>query len=234
LRLLIALILIHTALTAQQLILKSVSDDYTTATAITPKIERGITAFIIKHYSPAYSAIVARAVVLDYNDTTNISTLALSPFDTLQQDSLPKIVDRAESSDELLLAPDYMRAMLIAPNYDIYNKITSNITDTYWVHPDLLATYLSYQSHSTPELSDFKELCEKYVIGLLYIYLSDTLYTLDCHTFTTLHTTKVGASYTDTDLPFFHRIGKIDEGLFSFGGSGLKEYEPYYKSLIER
>ncbi len=226
------LLSIFTHLSASSLLLQSVTDDSTTAKLKAPQIDIGVTGLVVKNLSPAHRVIVSTAQVTEYNQSSSEATVTLGEFTALKQDSLPKISYLPSAGDELVLAVNYDRAILIAPSYAIYSEITTNIEQTTWLHPDLFASQLSYEGHPTPLKSDFKNFCDRYVVGLVYLYLKDTLYTIDCRSMVVLHSTKVEMEYTDTDLPFFHRTGEIEADWFGEGSSRIDNYDTYYIDMI--
>ncbi|HFU74410.1 MAG TPA: hypothetical protein ENK65_02530, partial [Helicobacteraceae bacterium] len=127
--------------------LLSVQDDI--ATAKTPKIQVGVSGFIVRHFNEEHSSIIANATVIAYDENRSISRLQLNHYDGLRQNSLPSGKWTPQVGDELILAFGYTRALLIAPNEAIYHNITSRITSIDWQHPDGFATTLSYAGHPT-------------------------------------------------------------------------------------
>jgi len=55
---------------------------------------------------------------------------------------------------------------------------------------------------------------------------------LSSKSFKVLNTTKLDLDEKNIKLPFYSRIEKIEANWFGDGSNKLKEYSPYYKSLI--
>ncbi len=212
-------------------LIKRMGDDK--AIISVPMIDVGVSGFIVHRFNSEHSAIVASAVVSDFNPETAEATLTLSPYDGLRQNSLPSGNWRPEVGDFAILAFDYERAMLIAPSEEIYHQITKRITTLDWVHPDGFAAYLSYRGHPTPLAEDMQGYCSVASIGLIYLYSAETLFTIDCKSLTLLQLTPAPFSSPETPkLPFYSRVEKIEANWFGKGSSTLESYEPYYLELL--
>ncbi|OHE12095.1 MAG: hypothetical protein A2525_04495 [Sulfurimonas sp. RIFOXYD12_FULL_36_11] len=158
----------------------------------------------------------------------------MSEFNALSNSALPNGKWKVKIGDTAVLAFGYTRGILIAPNEDIYYRITKN-SKLQWVHPDLFATTLSYNSHPTPLRSDFDEISTKSSIGLLFIYLDGKVFTLDAKSFKILTITEAKLEQKEVNLPFYTRVPEIDSSWWKFfdkGNEELEEYEPHYYSLL--
>lgn len=202
------------------------------ATAKTPKIQVGVSGFIVRHFNKEHSSIIANAIVMAYDESSSIATLQLKDYDGLRQNSLPNGRWTPQVGDELILAYGYTRALLIAPNESIYHNITSRIKSIDWQHPDGFATTLSYAGHPTPLKEDFYTFCTGTASGLLYLYSHKTLFTLDCKSMKLLQITPAGFKEKETKLPFYSRVDEINAAWWGEGSDELESYEPYYLELI--
>lgn len=203
----------------------------TQATTKSPKVHPGISGYVIRHFSPDHSAIIAKTRVLSFHDGT--ASLSIEPFDELKQSSLPDGNWQPKPGDEVILASRFNRALLIAPNHQIWRTITSRMRDVQWIHPDLFAAFLSRRGHPTPLGEDMSDFCSISAAGLLYLFLDATLFTLDCSSLRLIQITDTPfQSSADTILPFYSRIDKIDANWFGSGSSRLTSYAPYYFELM--
>ena len=197
-----------------------------------PEAKEGMSGVLIRHFDATHNSIIANVRIEKVDPSTHRSIVRLSPYDGLKQNSLPSGKWSPKTSDEVVLAYDYTRALMITPNDDTYAKLTKSIPNLEWVHPDLYATYLSYEGHPTPLVKDFHRFCTANSVGTLLIHSADTLFTLDCKNFSLL---QMAPSHTDGNVsmtPFFTRVPTIRNAWWGEGSSKLKSYEPYYLEQI--
>ncbi len=202
------------------------------ATLIAENLKVGMSGFIIRQFDADHSTIIANAEVEQVNPANNRAIVTISEYDGLHQDALPSGNWKVRPKDLAVLAYDYNRALVIAPNDDTYDAITKNIPGLEWVHPDNYATFLSYKGHQTPLVEDFKSYCTANSVGLLYIQSGQNLFTLDCKSFKVLQTTPFAAVSDKKQTPFYTRIPTIRGAWWGAGSSSLKSYEPYYLEII--
>ncbi len=202
------------------------------ATIIAENLREGMSGVIVRKFDATHSTIIANARVEQLNPSNGRAILKLSEYDGLRQNSLPSGNWSVQPSDVAVLANDYERALLIAPNDDTYDAITKSISGIEWIHPDNYATYLSYEGHPTPLTEDFNRYCTANSIGLLYVQSANTLFTLDCKSFTLLQTTPSLIKEQQSSTPFYSRIPTIRAAWWGEGSSRLESYEPYYLELI--
>jgi len=212
--------------------LQSVSENGDSATAESGKIQRGVSGFIVRHFNEEHSAIIANAIVTEYDAGTKIATLSLSEYTGLRQNSLPTGRWQPHAGDEVVLAYGYDRGLLLAPNETIWRRLTSRISAINWIHPDNFATFLSFAGHPTPIKEDINSFCTLSNVGLLYIYAEKSLFTLDCQSLTLLQITAASFDYEQPELPFFSRVEEINEAWWGEGSSPIDAYEPYYFELM--
>lgn len=227
-----ALLLIAVGLGAGELHLSldRISDDGKTGWIKTARVEPGVSGFVVHHFTPEHSTIVGNAVVSAYENGEVV--LNLSEYTGLRHNALPKGEWYPAPGDEVVLAFAYSRGILLAPTREIYSSITRQIAGIDWMHPDTFATFLSYRGHPTPLKEDISDYCTVATTGLIYLYLSDTLFTLDCQSFTLLQITPADLGYSDPVLPFYSRVEEIDANWFGEGSGRLESYEPHYFELM--
>ncbi len=209
-----------------------VSVDKESATITVDNVDVGISGFIVKHIDSEHSYIVKSALVTKFDKETKTATLALSDFNELKQDSLPTGKWSVQVGDEAILAFGYSRALLIAPNEEIYHRITKALPTLEWVHPDLFASILSLNGHPTPLKKDFTQMCEISAVGLLYMYIHENLFTVDCKSMSVLNIANAPIKQESLQLPFYSRVSNINANWFGKGSDKLKVYDPYYYELL--
>jgi len=195
-------------------------------------VEPGVSGFVVRHFTPDHSAIIANAVVTAFDANTTTARLAFSAYTGLKQNALPSGEWTPQVGDEVVLAFAYSRGVLLAPTRELYTKLTSGLASVQWSHPDTLATYLSFQGHPTPLKEDFQGFCTLATVGLLFVYLDDTLFTLDCQSLTLMQLSDIGFDYKDGQTPFYTRVESIDANWFGAGSSRMDVYGPYYYELM--
>ncbi len=210
--------------------LTGVNDDK--ATAEVAQAEPGLSGVIVRHFNDVHSSIIADAKVTAYDAQSHIAQLDLRPYEGLKQNALPQGTWSPRQGDTLILAPDYSRALLIAPDATVYDRITAAFKTLHWVHPDRFAAFLSVPGHPSPTAEDFSEFCTENAVGLLYIHLDTTLYTLDCKSLALLHTADAPVTRSAVKLPFYSRVESIRKALWGTGSSDMDAYDPYYLELI--
>lgn len=203
------------------------------------ELQKGVTGYIVHHIDNKHQVIVANIVVDKFNKS-NQSALALAEeFQDLKQNALPVTTYGIEVGDEIIIATEYSRALLIAPSESLYYHLTKAISNLEWIHPDKFATFLSYRGHPSPQIDDFQEFCATASVGLLYIYAKEDLYTLDCKSFTILQSTPALFARESDQVPFYSRIETIDKSwwgisLFDSGNADIEEYDEYYLQLLKK
>lgn len=188
----------------------------------------GMSGFVVRHFDALHSAIISDVRVSEVNPANHRVIITFSPFNVLRQNALPHGNWTPKANDEVVLAHDYGRAMLITPNDDSYLALTQSIPSLEWSHPDLFATYLSRVGHPTPLIEDFKGFCTFASVGLLYIQSANTLFTLDCKNFALLNIAPSKTAAGESVLPFYSRVPTIRSAWWGEGSSRLEHYDPYY------
>jgi len=197
-----------------------------------PELKVGMSGFVVRHFDATYSSIIANARVTQTNPASNRALVEFSRYDGLRQNSLPSGTWTPKAHDEVVIAYDYARALLIAPNDDTYTALIASIPNVEWIHPDLYATYLSHQGHPTPLVEDFRRFCTSASIGLLFVQSAETLFTLDCKSFTLLQSVASRSVGKESIVPFYTRVPTIRAAWWGEGSSRLESYEPYYLQQI--
>ena len=201
------------------------------------ELQKGVSGYVVHHIDKDHQVLTAEIVVESYNSKNRSATAQLLLSDILHQDALPHTTYKPQIGDEVLLALDYSRALLLAPNESIYYHLTNAINNLEWIHPDRFAAYLSYEGHPTPQAEDMQNFCKIASVGLLYIYAQDSLFTLDCKSMTPLQRTSAPFARDKDQLPFYSRIDSINKSwfgitLFDSGNTDMLTYDYHYLQLI--
>jgi len=209
----------------------SVESEKSRATVKIDKIDIGMSGVVVHAISNEHSSILKNAEVIAYDKKSQIATLKLSDYISLKNNYLPHGKWKVSIGDSFEFARNYSRALLIAPDEEIYHKITKSVS-VQWIHPDLFATLISYKGDATPLQEDFKTFSVDSSVGLLFIYLNQKIYTLDIKSFKILSISDAPLKQSEVKLPFYSRIGEISASWFGKGSSRLKSYEPHYYELL--
>jgi hypothetical protein len=181
----------------------------------------GMSGIVIHNYGSNIKAITSRLFQTSKGHAT------LTGNDVIQHDKLPTIKTAVARGDKVIGAYLYNNVLLLAPDANTYAKVTSSYPSRQWIHPDLLAIYLSQEGDSAPTKENLATFAEQYHIGLIYIIKKGSAVLLD--PISGKHVGKKGVSGlpAKAQFPFFMRLDKIDPGWFSKSASGT------YYNLME-
>ncbi|MBN2782717.1 MAG: plasminogen-binding N-terminal domain-containing protein, partial [Campylobacterales bacterium] len=212
---------------------KSVNLTNKTITIDISNVDVGMSGFIIHKISNDKEMILKNVVVSSFDATNGLATLSMSDYEDLKNQALPRGRWSVDIGDTVVLAFGYNRALLIAPNEDIYHRI-SKAVNVQWIHPDIFATILSLNAHPTPLKEDFSDVSSTASIGLIYFYIKEKFYTVDANSFKVLSISSAPLGDKVTNLPFYTRLGKIENNWWNFGEGTdqLEDYNSYYKALL--
>jgi len=209
----------------------AVDNNKGTATIEINHIDVGVSGFVVHHITPEHSSILKNATVIAYDKEKKLATVAMSEFNALRNNALPYGKWQVKVGDTVELAFGYSRALLVAPNEEIYHQISKSVR-IQWIHPDLFATVLSFAGHPTPQQSDFENFGNVASVGLLFIYLDQKVYTLDIKSFKILNITNAPFKVKKEQKPFYTRVRNIDAAWWGAGSSEMDEYAPHYYDLL--
>ncbi len=202
-----------------------------TATISISKIDVGMSGFISHKIAPNHTSILANAVVSAFDKETQTATLQLSRFTGLKNNALPQGEWKIAIGDEAYFAFGYNRALLIAPNEEVYHQVSKSVR-IQWIHPDLFATTLSFAGHPTPLKEDFGNFADGTSVGLVFIYLDQKIYMLDIKSFAILSINDAPLVQDSVKLPFYSRVDNIEEAWWGEGSDPMQSYEPHYYELL--
>jgi len=191
----------------------------------------GSSGIVVHKFSDDTSSIVARVDVI--NKSGNKATVRFNIYKALRQPALPLPGISPSVGDKVILNYLYDRALIVAPNYKIYDEITKHFKNITWIHPDVMGAYLARQYRPNPDIKVFQTMCRQNVASLIFFALSNEAVFVDCNNFKIVKKLK-GASVRTAQLPFYTRVKGIDTSWFDFSSKKMDSYSNYYKSLINR
>ncbi|NPA81014.1 MAG: hypothetical protein GXO31_00195 [Epsilonproteobacteria bacterium] len=206
------------------------ADDKGAVLEDSPYVPIGSSGVVIRKFDDKHSTIIAGAVVeKKEGDKMRIKFIM---FDMLEQSALPPLKIMPKKGDTVILNYLYNRAFVIAPNEDTYLEILSDFPQIDWIHPDILAAFLSKEYNPTPKKEDFQKVCKQNTSMLLFFAIEDKGYFVDCNSFKILKEENIQAKEANATLPFYSRIKDIESSIFNFGPDSIKNYDKYYKKLL--
>lgn len=191
----------------------------------------GSSGIVLHKLKDGSKTIIARAVVTSKKD--GYANLRFELFDQLKQTALPLPTILPQAGDEVILNFMYNRSLIVVPNKEIYDQVTKAFSNIDFIHPDIIAAYLSYEYKPNPSRSDFRKMCAQNAAGLIFIALDNEAVFADCGSFEVLHKFKTG-SVGYYELPFYTRIKNIDTVFWKLDGAKIGNYDKYYKKLLAR
>jgi len=210
----------------------SVDHEKNSATIKVDKVNVGMSGFVVQKFTDEHASILKNVIVESFDPQSKVATLKLLKYNDLKHSALPRGEWDVKVGDLVVLAFGYTRAVLIAPNEEIYHKITRHTNSVQWIHPDIFVSILSMEGHPTPLKKDFEKMSMTSGVGLFFFYLEQKLFTVDARSFKVLNISDVDLTQKSVKLPFFSRIDEIDSFWFGEGSSELESYEPHYYSLM--
>jgi len=173
-------------------------------------VKKGVSGVVVCPYE-GKNIICARAVM-------NGKKGKLEVYDNLANKAFALPLVLPKKGDKILLAKNYHRIMIIAPNQDIYLKVKENYKNDSVISPDVLAAFLE----ELPSKKEFVKFAKKMNIGR-YVFVLDKIYEVDAESFYVIN--KYGKNSQNYKNIFFTSYPKLD----------IKENNliAYYKSLIK-
>ena len=96
------------------------------------KIDVGMSGFAVHEIAPGHTSILKKAVVRSYDKDSQIATLEMSDYIGLKNNALPSGKWKLKVGDMAVFAFGYSRALLIAPNEEIYKKLLVPLIRNGW------------------------------------------------------------------------------------------------------
>ena len=205
--------------------------DQTAIIADSPEFVVGSSGIVIHKFDDKTSSIITRVDVVSKDG--NKATVRFEKFKMLSQGAFPETGIKPAVGDEVTINYLYDRALIVVPNQSTYTEVTKKYDSMTWVHPDIVAAYLSKIYRPNPDKDIFQQACYQNTASIIFFAVKDNGYFIDCHNFNTIKTIKVTEN-SEVQLPFYTRIKNIETTWFSFGSSKIPDYNSYYTSLIRK
>ncbi len=190
----------------------------------------GSSGVVMHKFGGDLSSIVARAVVTEKK--AGFATVRFEVFSGLQQKALPLPNFLPQAGDEVVLNFLYERSLIVTPNEEIYKEIVKAFPNITFVHPDVMAAYLSRKYKPNPTRDDFRRVCAQNAAGLIFFALDNEAVFVDCGSFEILRKFKsLGVSYYV--LPFYTRVHDISAVFWDFDSAKINNYDKYYRHLLK-
>ncbi len=196
-----------------------------------PYVPVGSSGIVIRKFDDEHQTVIAKAIV--ESKSKEGIRIKFAMFDLLKQDALPAPNIMPEKGDTVILNYLYDRAFVIVPNEETFLEITSKYPEIDWIHPDILAAFLSKEYNPEPDREDFQNACKKNLSMLLFFVVKNSGYFVDCNSFKVLKNESVDKKEGKTILPFYSRIGDIESNIFNIAKSKIDNYDNYYIKLLE-
>ena len=146
--------------------------------------------------------------------------------EVVHHDKLPTIKTPVGKGDKVIGGYLYNTVLLLAPDAETYTHIVDTYPNKKWIHPDLLATFLSTEGDGFPTRQNLEKFAKAYQVGLVYIVKRDAAVLLDPISGKIVGKRTVKTAPKKAQYPFFMRFDSIKTGLFSDSGNG-----DYYKTM---
>jgi len=142
----------------------------------------------------------------------------LEIYDNLKKDAFALPAVFPEKGDKILLAKNYNRILIIAPNQYLYLKTKEKYKNAVIISPDIFANFLE----EIPTKDEFVNFAKKMDIGR-YVFVLDKIYEVDAESFYAVK--KYGKNTQKFKEVFFTTYPKFD--------IKANNMIAYYKSLIK-
>jgi len=190
-------------------------------------VKRGVSGVVLCPYENR-KIICARAIFFGTRGKLEIyNSLKNSAF------ALPLITPKV--GDKIILAKNYNRILIIAPNQEVYLKVKQKFKNKTIISPDIFATFLN----KIPTKEDFINFAKKMDIGA-YIFVLDKIYFIDAYSFYVIKKYNINKKYKYikpffvTYQKFYKESGFLSEikNIFN-SNTNINNFNSYYKSLIK-
>lgn len=181
----------------------------------------GMSGIIIHNYGNELEAITGR--VIQESD----GTVTLKKKEIVHHDKLPTIKTAIAPGDRVVGGYLYDNVLLIAPDADTYTRITSQYSKN-WIHPDLLALFLSKEDEALPTKEILAKFSDAYHVGLVCIVKKGKMVLLDPVSGAHVAERAMSVLPQKGKYPFYMRLDGIKTGWF---GNSVSEEGDYYKAV---
>ena len=184
-------------------------------------IPTGMSGIIIHNYGNGLSAITHITV------SKGGSMASVAPYKAISHENIPNIQTAVTKGDKVIFGNFYNNALVIAPNRDVYRKITTTYKKT-WIHPDAYALDFMKEGETRLTLESLKKFAQLNQVGLVLIVTSTQLLILDPISEQFLGSVPMQVNQSNAMVPFYARFKQMDTSVFEFSE---KNYTPYFQSV---
>jgi len=174
----------------------------------------GMSGVVVHNFANELEAITGYIA-----QTSKEGSAQLLTKEIIHHDELPTIKTPIHKGDKVIGGYLYDTVLLIAPDAQTYAKITS-ATRKRWIHPDLLAAFLSRQGDAYPTKENLAVFAKQYQVGLIYIVKRNSAVLLDPISGQVVAQKAFKPVGTKAKYPFFMRFDSFRTGMFSDSGEG--------------
>ncbi len=184
------------------------------------KLPIGMSGIVIHGYGGDLKSITAIIKQTSANEAKIIGKGLVT------HENLPAPKTKIKAGDKVIGGYLYDNVLVLAPNADVYNEITSSY-DKNWIHPDEFALFLSTIKEPTPTKENLKAFAREYQAGLILIAKKESIVLYDPLSEKVVSKKAYSPKTAYEQAPFYMRLKKIRTGLFG------SEYEGNYYKLME-
>jgi len=196
-----------------------------------PEVLVGGSGVVIHRFDAKTATIISRVDVI--SKSGGKAELRFEKFNMLAQGAFPDTGVKPSAGDEVIINYLYDRALIIAPNQATYTQIIKKYPDMTWVHPDLVAGYLTKLYRPNPDRAIFQDACYQNSASIIFFAIGAKGHFVDCNNFNTLQSIDITPS-EGTEVPFYSRIKNIETSWFNWGSANIPDYNTYYSSIIRK
>lgn len=194
-----------------------------------PNIIVGSSGIVMHRFSNNDTSIIARAVVSKKNGVN--ATIRFEVFGFLAQDALPVPGILPTAGDSVVLNYLYDRALIVAPNKEVYDNIVAAFPNIHFIHPDIIGSKLLMDYKPNPSRDDFRAMCGYNAAGVIFFALDEKGYFVDCGGFNILKEFQTG-SISYYNRPFYSNVGPIEDSILTWGSNQINNYNRYYSNIL--
>ena len=188
---------------------------------LSSSVPQGMSGIVIHNYGNGLSAITHSAISKDGGKAQ------IASYEAIPHKNIPNIQTVVTKGDKVIFGNFYENAMVIAPNRDIYRKITTSYNKT-WIHPDAYAVFLMKEEETKLTLESLKKFAQLNQVGLVLIVSSTQMLILDPMSKKFLGAIPMHINPKNAMVPFYARFKQTDISTFGFS---KKSYTPYFQSV---
>lgn len=189
----------------------------------------GASGIVSHKFDEKTSSIIAQVSVMSKGNGKAI--LRVEKFEMLTQGAFPDTNLQPQIGDDVTINYLYDRALIVTPNYETFHNVTKTYNSMTWIHPDIVAGYLTKLYRPNPDKKIFQQACHQNSTSIIFFAIKNNGYFVDCNNFHTVKTIDIKES-GEMQVPFYSRITNIDSTWFSWDSATVVDYNNYYEYLL--